>query len=176
MSKYTSIPPISQGEDKNGCWAASFAWWLKAVLNKNYSFYDVLEMYAKWVSYPEDTEAKDFGALKEQGVKVMFNDPRFPICGQPMLQEKLSSGMVTNLLKTSPILIAYYEPSVDGFHMNVLIELKNSDNLSEGIVVMDPSFETFQTRTLDYYRRYEKALYIGFQISMVGAENSYAYQ
>lgn len=169
--------PILQGNDANGCWAASFAWWLQVVLKKDYTFEDVLMMYKKWSIYKEeDEEAEGFGAMTDIGVRVMFNDNRFRVVGEQSDSSKLGVKRANELLNISPVLIAYFEPSVNGYHMNVLVSQVNSVNLSDGMFVMDPSFDSYQIRNLDYYKRYNKAIYLGYYLRQAPPEPQYAYE
>ena len=173
--EHLNTPPVTQGEDRNGCWAASFAWWLQAVLRRNYSFEDILGMYSRWSVDLDNVESEGYGALNEWGVKIMFNDSRFPVVGIPAMSSSLRIDQVAGLLEKSPVLIAYYEPKVNGYHMNVLAALKNVSAAASGMFVMDPAFTEFQDRQLDYYKRYTKPLYLGYRIGY-SPEPVYAYE
>ncbi|MEZ5427642.1 MAG: hypothetical protein R2747_15345 [Pyrinomonadaceae bacterium] len=171
--EHLTTTPISQGADRNGCWAASFAWWLQAVLKKDYSFADVLQMYKKWTNYKGGENADGFGAMTDIGVRFMFNDMRFRIVGEHSDSGKLVVKRANELLNISPVLIAYYEPAVDGYHMNVLVSQVNSENLKDDMFVMDPANESFQVRKLDYYKRYNKAIYLGYYLRQAPSDQPF---
>jgi hypothetical protein len=173
--EHLNTPPVTQGDDRNGCWAASFSWWLRAVLRRDYSFEDVLAMYNRWTVDIDNVESESYGALNEWGVRLMFNDTRFPVVGMPAMSSDLRVDQVAGLLERSPVLIAYYEPDVSGYHMNVLVTVKNTSAATAGILVMDPAFTEFQDRKLDYYKRYTKPLYLGYRMGY-SPETSYGYE
>jgi hypothetical protein len=175
-SIYTNTAPITQGVDKNGCWAASFAWWCQAVLQRDVTFEDALQMYARWSVDLSNDESENYGALTQWGVRIMFNDNRFPVIGEVTDSSKLRVDQIRRLFDRGPILIAYFEPYVNGYHMNVLVAPLNSANTVGEMIVMDPSYNTFQNRNLNYYKKYTKEIFLGYRMNQAAPVPQYAYE
>jgi hypothetical protein len=53
-------------------------------------------------------------------------------------------------LNSGPTIVAYLEPAVNGYHMNILVA--KVPFTESHMFVMDPSFDSFQIRKLQYYR------------------------
>ena len=69
--------------------------------------------------YKGDDE--NFVALSEAGLFKPFNDPKWHLMYKTMKNDKLDASEISTLLKRSPILVGYYEPKVNGYHMNVIV-------------------------------------------------------
>ncbi len=170
--KHLSTPPISQGDDPNGCWAASLSWWLKAVRNYEYSYGDILIMYNNWTN---KTEGDNYGALTETGLFRLFNDPKWHLSYTSMKNDQLSASKLDKFLVKSPVLVGYFEPKVQGFHMNIIVASAGIDGLATVLTVMDPAYTKFQLRNLSYYKNYYSD--ITFAYSMTApSEPVYGYE
>lgn len=170
--KHLTTPPVSQGGDPNGCWAASLSWWLKAVRGYEYSYEDICFMYDDWTHQTEDD---GFGALTEKGLYLLFNDPKWHLVYETMKNSQLNASKLDKFLARSPVLVGYYEPKVQGFHMNVIVASAGIDGLATILTVMDPSFTEFQFRSLGYYKKYYSE--IAFAYSMQApSEPVYGYE
>jgi hypothetical protein len=169
--KHMAIPPVPQGDDPNGCWAASMSWWVKAVRNYEYDFVDMLVMYDEWTHKTDDA---NFGALTEKGLYKLFNDPKWHLVHTTIKNDKLNASTLNTMLERSPVLVGYYEPAVNGYHMNVIVASAGIDGLATMLTVMDPAFDTFQFRSLAYYKKYYSSIVFAYSMK-APAEPVYGY-
>lgn len=170
--KHMTTPPITQGDDPNGCWAASLCWWLKAVRNLDYEYWEILVMYDQWTHKTDDA---NFGALTETGLFKLFNDPKWHLMYKTMKNDKLSASELNSMLARGPVLVGYYEPKVNGYHMNVIVASAGIEGWGMILTVMDPAFESFQFRTLSYYKSYYSGITFAYTMQ-APAEPIYGYQ
>jgi hypothetical protein len=170
--KHLSTPPVSQGSDPNGCWAASLSWWLEAVRGYKYSFDDIIFMYEEWTHLEEDS---NFGALTEKGLFKLFNDQKWHLMHKNMKNSQLNASKINGFLAKSPVLVGYYEPSVKGFHMNVIVASAGIDGLATALTVMDPAYREFQLRGLSYYKNYYSDIIFAYSMT-APSEPIYGYE
>lgn len=170
--KHLSIQPISQGEDPNGCWAASMSWWLKAVRNYHYDFGELIGMYDEWTYKTKDG---NYGALTEKGLYRLFNDPKWHLMNKTMKNDKLNASNLGEMLDRSPVLVGYYEPEVNGYHMNVIVVAAGVDGLATMLTVMDPAYQSFQFRSLSYYKSYYSSIVFAYSMK-APSELIYGYE
>ncbi|QQS41931.1 MAG: hypothetical protein IPM63_03015 [Acidobacteriota bacterium] len=170
--KHLAIPPVTQGDDPNGCWAASLKWWLKAARNYEYEYWEILMMYDQWTYKGED---ENYGALSEKGLFKLFNDPRWHLMYTTMKNDKLNASEIGTMLERSPVLVGYYEPKVNGYHMNVIVASAGIEGLATILTVMDPAFEAYQFRSLSYYKKYYSGITLAYSMK-APAEPVYGYQ
>jgi len=168
--KYT---PISQGENQNYCWAASLSWWLKAVFNREVSVNDLLFDYENWVNW-EDGD--NMGALNAKGLFRLMHDQRWHLHYDKDLDNtKITLNYLTDKLSRSPVIVAYYEPKVKGYHMNVIVAGAGFGDVASGLIVMDPNYEQFQIRNLQYYKNYYSKITFMYK-AYASPTPTYAYQ
>ena len=165
-------PPVYQGENANYCWAASLSWWLKAVFNRQCKMDEIIYIYGDYVN---DEEGRMNGALNEMGLYKLMHDQRWHLHHDKMKNDKVTLDYLSGKLARSPVMVAYYEPSVKGFHMNVIVAGAGIGDLASGLVVMDPNYEQFQIRNLKYYKDYYSNIICMYKASL-GPEPTYAYQ
>lgn len=170
--EHIQYPPMSQGENQNYCWAASLSWWLKAVRNKTYSVGDLLYIYENWVN---DEEGENYGALNEVGMSKLLNDQRWFLHYDKKKNDKIKFEYLDKILKRGPVMVAYYEPKVKGYHMNVIVAGAGLGDVASGLVVMDPNYESFQIRTLSYYKAYYSDIYFIYK-AYASPTPTYAYE
>lgn len=162
---HLQTPPVPQGGDINGCWAACLSWWLQAVRGYRYSMLDIITFYNKWVNQDEENPEKD-GALTGIGLDRILMDQRWHLDYEPKITrlEQVTPDLIEKYLVRSPILFTYYEPNVEGFHMNVIVSAVNLFDITSGMIVMDPAYPVFQIRTLGYYRKYFSKVVLAYSM------------
>lgn len=158
--EHLQYAPEWQGENTNYCWAAGLAWWLKAVRKYNYDFETIKDIYADWTNFEDDG---GFGALNEKGMYKLLNDGRWHLEYQKMSSSEFSVSKIKELLVRSPVIIGYTDNNLGtdengkkltGFHMNVIVAGAGSGDSLSGFMVMDPNYQTFQIRNLQYYKNH----------------------
>lgn len=165
-------PPISQGENQNYCWAASLSWWLKAVFNRNMSVDELMYDYDKYINWEE---GENNGALTDKGMYRLLHDQRWHLHYDQKKNDKLTLDYLTGKLSRSPVMVAYYEPKVKGYHMNVIVAGAGIGDSLSGFLVMDPNYDSFQIRNLQYYKNYYSTIYFIYKAS-ASPTPAYAYQ
>lgn len=148
------------------------SWWLKAVRNHEYDYAEILVMYDQWTHHTDDA---NYGALTEKGLFKLFNDPKWHLMYTTMKNDKLSASDLDTMLDRSPVLVGYYEPEVNGYHMNVIVASTGIDGLATVLTVMDPAFVSFQFRSLGYYKRYYSGIALAYSMK-APSEPVYGYQ
>ncbi len=164
--------PVWQGENQNDCWAASLSWWLKAVFNRDLSVSDLIYDYEEVINWEE---GENEGALTEKGMYRLLHDQRWHLHYDQKKNDKVTIEYLEGLLARSPVMVAYYEPKVKGFHMNVIVAGAGLGDVASGLVVMDPNYQSFQIRNLKYYKSYYSSIYFIYKASL-GSAPTYAYE
>lgn len=180
--EHLQYAPEWQGENTNYCWAAGLSWWLKAVRKFNYDFDTIKDIYIDWTHYEDDG---NFGALNETGMYKLLNDQRWHLSYETLSSDKLTIDKITGLLQRSPIIIGYQDNNLGtdkdgkkltGFHMNVIVAGAGKGDKLSAFFVMDPNFQTFQIRNLQYYKNtYCKNALLAYSVQL-GSEPVYGYQ
>lgn len=170
--EHMKTPPVTQGESENFCWAACLSWWLKAVFNREHDMNDIIGYYENWVNW-EDGD--NYGALNSKGIYKLIHDQRWHLFHDEMKNDKITFSYLDKILKRGPVIVAYYEPAVKGFHMNVIVAGAGLGDVASGLVVMDPNFYSFQIRNLNYYKKYYSSIYFIYKASL-GSGVTYAYE
>ena len=170
--EHIKTPPVSQGENQNYCWAASLSWWLKATRNRDYSVGDLLYIYENWLN---SEEGENYGALNEVGMYKLINDQRWHLHYDKKKTDKITAEYMNRILQRGPVMVAYYEPKVKGFHMNVIVAGAGLGDVASGLLVMDPNYGNFQIRNIKYYKDYYSDIYFIYQAAL-GSTVSYAYE
>ncbi len=170
--EHMKTPPVTQGESDNFCWAASLSWWLKAVRNRKYEIGDLVLMYEKWVNWEEGNQ---YGSLTDKGMYRLIHDQRWHLFHDEKKNDKITFDYLSKILERGPVMVAYYEPKVSGFHMNVIVAGAGLGDVASGLVVMDPNYENFQIRNLKYYKEYYSSIYFIYATGS-SPTPTYAYQ
>jgi hypothetical protein len=170
--EHMKTPPVTQGENQNYCWAASLSWWLKAVWNRTYSTDELIFIYGDWIN---EEEGPSLGALTPEGLNKVAFDQRWHFDFDTMKNDKLTVEYLGRVLARGPVIVAYYEPEVSGYHMNVIVAGAGLNDLVSGLVVMDPNYESFQIRTIQYYKNYYSKIVFLYKTALTG-EPKYAYE
>jgi hypothetical protein len=154
--EHLNLKPITQGSDNMGCWAASMAWWAQSVRKCKYTMDDIKKLYHQWTNQTPGDATK--GGLTPTGIKKMLEDQRWHLWYSSIMRGDLDMKYVDSYLSSSPTIVAYLEPAVNGYHMNVLVA--KAPFTESHMFVMDPSFDSFQVRNLQYYRqKYSKLVF-----------------
>ncbi len=144
---YRSITPIQQF-DSTACWAASFAWWTRAMPSRtNVTQGQMLSRYSHLCN--NDESSPDYGTLSLHNLQTLFgqscwrmNRRNISIRGDTLtrLQEYMENG---------PFVLGYHQLSV-GNHVVVAFETHGSP---DRISVMDPNGAAFRDLRLSALSR-----------------------
>lgn len=156
---YTTVSPVKQFDDM-ACWAASMEWWLAYMggSRPQLSQYDVIGI--KKVKdnsyYPEDSDTgnadQNFGGLTKNGMKALFNHAPFKMQYKRYGAGALKMENIKKRLKKSPIVIMYYDSTVQGYHANVIVKVDEILwGLTETVKSMEPRNPSFESRFLSWY-------------------------
>ncbi len=170
--EHIKTAPVTQGSNQNYCWAASLSWWLRAVRNRKMSVDELIEIYDPWINWES---GPNFGALTKEGMNKLVFDQRWHLHFDKMKNDKITIDYLSRKLAVGPVMVAYYEPKVSGYHMNVIVAGAGLGDVASGLVVMDPNYESFQIRNLKYYKDYYSEINFIYKAT-IGAEPVYAYQ
>jgi hypothetical protein len=165
---YTTVSPVQQFDDM-ACWAASMEWWLNYMggSRPQMTQYDIIQI--KKVKdnsyYPEDTDEgnadQNFGGLTKAGMKALFNYSPFKMQYKKYGAGALKLASLTKRLKKSPIVIMYYDATVQGYHANVVVKAEEVLwGLANGVTSMEPPNPSFESRFLSWFTSGE--VYIGW--------------
>jgi hypothetical protein len=164
--EYATVSPVKQFDDM-ACWAASLEWWLSYMggSRPQMSQYDIIGIKSvKDKSYyPEDSDAgnadQNFGGLTKAGMKALFNYSPFKMQYKRYGAGSLKMSSLKKRLKKSPIMIMYYDSTVQGYHANVIVSI-NDLWVTETITTMEPRNPSFEGRWLQQFTGDE--LYLGW--------------
>ncbi len=165
---YSIVSPVQQFDDM-ACWAASMEWWLNYMggSRPQLSQYDIIGI--KKIKdnsyYPSDTDTgnadQNFGGLTKEGMKALFNHSPFKMQYKRYDAGALKISSIKKRLKKSPIVIMYYDSTVQGYHANVIVKAEDVFfGLADGIVSMEPRNPSFESRFLMWFTTGE--LYLGW--------------
>ena len=139
MPNYRQLLPTIQS-DYYTCWAASTAWWTKAMSDrgrKAMSEGDVSDKF--YLGWDKN------GAMTLKGFTDIFRSPLFNVnsrFGTQMDLDKLIQKLVADPLKridAFPIICGYNDPKAGGNHVAVLCDLYDEMAEQKKFVVMDPA-------------------------------------
>jgi hypothetical protein len=171
--EHLTVTPVSHGENQNYCWAASLSWWLKAVFNRNVSMDDIIYEYEDYINWEE---GENTGGLNGKGLFRIMHDQRWHLHYDRELDNtKITLNYILDKLSRSPVIVAYYEPKVKGYHMNVIAAGIGITDSASCFMVMDPNFENFQPRSLQYYKNYYSRITFMYK-AYASPTATYAYQ
>ena len=165
---YATVSPVLQF-DQMACWAASMEWWLRYMggSRPQLSQYDIISIQAvkDATFYPPDNDAgnanQDFGGLTKDGMKALFDHPPFRMQYKQYGAGSLRLSSLEKRLKKSPIVIIYYNSSVQGYHANVVVKAEEILwGMATSIKVMEPQNPSFEPQFLSWFTARE--LYIGW--------------
>lgn len=89
----------------------------------------------------------------------LLHDQRWHLHYDQKKSDKITIDYLSSRLSRSPVIVAYYEPKVKGYHLNVIVAGAGLGDVASGLIVMDPNYESFQIRNLKYYKDYYSDIY-----------------
>jgi hypothetical protein len=147
--EHLSYPVVRQGSEGMACWAACLSWYGKAVRHFNYTMEEIARRYAHLMAAP--TGGNNIGGMDDVPRGQMLRDPIWRLDYFQSNRDNIDLDLRISL-NSSPVLFTYYDPKLNngkgGTHMNVIVaRIENSDKYW----IMDPDYDTYQQRTLQYY-------------------------
>jgi hypothetical protein len=105
-------------------------------------------MYGKLAAAPPP--GKTIGGMGDKGRTEMFADFKWCLWQAWAKRSNFDIAFVESYLNSSPVLLSYFDPALGGAHMNVLVA--RVPFTESRFFVMDPDYDTYQIRSLQYYR------------------------
>jgi hypothetical protein len=134
--------PVAQF-DQTACWAAGLEWWLLCMRGSR-TVRDQLNLINQFVQYwNHDESDSEYGTIDGVGLGHIMDDATIRMDYSVKGAGSWDSRLINEKLAISPVLIAYNEAEVGGFHVNVIHSL-NSDPAD--VNVMDPNRGRYRTR------------------------------
>jgi hypothetical protein len=96
-----------------------------------------------------------------------LHDQRWFLHYDKKKNDKIKFEYLDKLLKRGPEMVAYYEPKVKGFHMNVIVAGAGLGDVASGLVVIDQNYNSFHTSNLQYYKNYYSDIYLIYKVTRV---------
>ena len=135
-SRYRYVKEIGQ-EDKNSCWAASLAWWLKATKKSKKKQWELISSDEYAVLW--DT-AGSGGTVSEAGIMTIVTDNRWEMSHQKLESgSHLDASVLKAHLNFGPVYIAYRDMVSNGNHVNVIYDIFGPDEYPQ-VSVMEPGY------------------------------------
>jgi hypothetical protein len=135
--------------DATACWAAGLEWWLRCMHQSRRvrNQYDLInEFRAHWNT---DEESPDYGTITGAGLGQILDAASIRMNYVVRAQNTWNGSFVNEKLPTSPVLIAYNEEEVGGFHVAIIHSLNNTETAD--VNVMDPNRGRYRTRSNSRY-------------------------
>jgi len=127
MSKYRYIPAVKQINNM-ACWAASLKWWYKAAMSISASQQKLFDLYK--------ARATQQGGMPDADMKYIIGQNGMQLIEFP-IATGFTFGKVRDLLMCGPIFTAYTESYSSRRHVNVIYEVKGSEDYAE-VRAMEP--------------------------------------
>jgi len=138
--------PVAQF-DPTACWAASLEWWLRCMsvtrtIRNQLTL--INEFVAHWDSSNPETNP-NYGTITAQGLVDILDSSSIRMNYVVRGAGTWNRAHVEEKLALSPVLIAYNETEVNGFHLNVIHSL--NPTTTADVNVMDPNRGRYRTRS-----------------------------
>jgi hypothetical protein len=105
---------------------------------------DQLNLINQFVGlWNNDEDSPEYGTLSGEGLGQVMRDATIRMDYTVKVSGSWDRSLINDKLATSPVLIGYLEPEVNGFHVNIIHSL-NSDTAD--VNVMDPNGGRYRTR------------------------------
>ncbi len=131
--------------DQTACWAAGLEWWLRC-MQPSRVVIDQLNLINKFVQYwNNDESSSEYGTIDGIGLGHIMDDASIRMNYSVRLASSWNSAFVGEKLAISPVLLAYNETEVNGFHVCIIHSL--NDTVSADVNVMDPNRGRYRTRS-----------------------------
>ena len=148
--EHLAYPVVRQGGETMACWAASMAWYGKAVRHLNYDMFQVAEMYTGSMAAPPD--GQQIGGMGDTGRRRLFRDHKWRLNQTETGRDGMSMNLINMYLDSSPTIICYWDPKLGttgGSHVNVIVA--KVPFTESQFFIMDPDEPDFKVRNLQYY-------------------------
>jgi hypothetical protein len=136
--------PVAQF-DQTACWAAGLEWWLRCMHQSRSvrNQYDLINEFLAYWNTDEDSPA--YGTITGEGLGHIMDAASIRMNYVVRASGTWSGSFVNSKLPTSPVLIAYNETEVNGFHVAIIHSLNDSETAD--VNVMDPNRGRYRTRS-----------------------------
>ncbi len=131
--------------DQTACWAAGLEWWLRCMHQSRAvrSQIDLINQFrAHWNT---DEDSPNYGTITGEGLGQIMADSSIRMSHVVKASGTWDGSFVSGKLSTSPVLIAYNELEVGGFHVNIIHSLNDTETAD--VNVMDPNRGRYRTRS-----------------------------
>jgi hypothetical protein len=129
--------------DQTACWAAGLEWWLRCMAASR-TVRNQLTLINEFVDYwNHDESDPEYGTIDGVGLGHIMDTPSIRMDYLVKASSTWDDTLINNKLAISPVLIAYNEQEVGGFHVNIIHSL-NTDTAD--VNVMDPNGGRYRTR------------------------------
>ena len=136
--------------DPTACWAAGLEWWLRCMRDSR-SLITQLNLINRFASlWNQDEDSPEYGTITGEGLGVVMNDDAIRMDHVVRTASSWDKDFINTKLPISPVLIGYYEPEVNGFHVNIIHSLNNTETAD--VNVMDPNGGRFRTRSNRHFK------------------------
>ena len=129
--------------DSTLCWGASLEWWLRC-MSSSRTITNQNDLMSRFVDYWEQADGPNYGTVTAENLVRIMASPSIRMDYTLRPAGRWDSALVTEKLAISPVLIAYLEVEVNGFHVNVIHSLNNTPTAD--VNVMDPNRGRYRTR------------------------------
>jgi len=142
--------PVAQF-DQTACWAAGLEWWLRCMsgsraFRNQYTLINDFVQY--WDSTGDPETNPEYGTITGEGLGHVMDDSRIQMDYVVKGTGIWDGSFIEGKLAISPVLIAYNETEVNGFHVNIIHSLNTS---APDVNVMDPNRGRFRTRSHQHF-------------------------
>ncbi len=140
---------VQQGSEGMACWAACLSWYGKAVRHFNYSMQEIAAMYAHLAEAPKN--GNTIGGMDDAPRAQMLREAKWRLDYSGSARNYIDRD-IKLFMSSSPTLFTYWDATLGdsgGSHMNVIVS--KVENSADQYWVMDPDYDKYQIRTLQYY-------------------------
>lgn len=131
--------------DQTACWAAGLEWWLRCMQSVR-TVKNQLDLVNQFVAYwNHDEDDPEYGTIDGYGLGHIMDDASVRMSHVVRAASSWDRSFVSEKIDISPVLLAYNEPEVGGFHVCVIHSLNNTS--SADVNVMDPNGGRYRTRS-----------------------------
>ncbi len=140
--------PVAQF-DPTACWAAGLEWWLRC-MHQSRNVRNQLQLINEFVDHwDSDEDSPSYGTITGEGLGQIMADSSIRMDYVVRASGTWEASFVNGKLPTSPVLIAYNEAEVGGFHVAIIHSLNGGDTAD--VNVMDPNRGRYRTRSHSHF-------------------------
>lgn len=135
--------------DQTACWAASLEWWLRC-MHQSRTVRNQLDLVNQFVDYwDHDESSPGYGTITGIGLGHIMADSSIRMNHVVRASGTWDGSFISGKLPVSPVLIAYNELEVGGFHVNIIHSLNDTETAD--VNVMDPNRGRYRTRSHSHF-------------------------